>query len=60
LPPGLRYNVCCRGAYTASQGLASHHRICERGDGDHILTGDPGDLRRLVDTAGDRVTVVAC
>ena len=28
--------------------------------GDHILTSDPGDLRRLADTAGARVAVVAC
>ncbi len=28
--------------------------------GDHILTSDPGDLRRLADTAGVRVAVVAC
>ena len=28
--------------------------------GDHILTSDPGDLRRLANTAGARVAVVAC
>ncbi len=28
--------------------------------GDHILTSDPGDLRRLADTAGVRVAVVPC
>ncbi|MCY4639455.1 MAG: twitching motility protein PilT [Chloroflexi bacterium] len=28
--------------------------------GDRILTSDPGDLRRLADTAGARVAVVPC
>ncbi|MCY4615854.1 MAG: twitching motility protein PilT [Chloroflexi bacterium] len=28
--------------------------------GDYILTSDPGDLRRLVGTAGARVAVVRC
>lgn len=28
--------------------------------GDHILTSDPDDLRRLADTSGARVAVIPC